>query len=334
MEIVAHPVKSEVPKDANGDIEMDDPEALEESSSQLKLERTLLFRCFTCKRASHYAHLPLPKSFESDSHIADVAEYYQGKGFLCADCVSFRYPLDKILAWRPYPATAVETESPPNYRNPLPREYLVKWTDRSYRRLSWVPHMWLLSTNQSKLKNFLSGGAKVELLTEIPIDDEAMDTTQNFEIGASASKTSSDKGNDMTTYGPLDALPDAEKRIPPRWKTVDRVLDLIFWDDESKAPPKKSGTRKGKKARVIESDEDDAMDEDNSEPEELKDIFDTGELPENLPQLNASEWEQVHDEIKESDISKVVWAFVKWDDLGYEEGIALLPLFFFSNIDK
>ena len=123
----------------------------------------LLFRCFTCKRLSHYAELP-PK-IEDDDEVVEIAASYQ-KNWLCMDCSSYIYSLDKILAWRPYPATVVE-EDPgrADYKSHLPREYLVKWEERGYRRTTWVPHMWLLSTSPGKLKNFVAGGSKVELLT-------------------------------------------------------------------------------------------------------------------------------------------------------------------------
>jgi len=94
----------------------------------------LLFRCSTCKRPAHYAHLP-----QEGGDIVSTALYYQSTAaWQCADCFSFDYDLDKILAWRPYPPDAVEPalqdNDGPDYMASLPREYLVKWDDRGYKR--------------------------------------------------------------------------------------------------------------------------------------------------------------------------------------------------------
>ena len=61
------------------------------------------------------------------------------------------------------------------------------------------------------------------------------------------------------------------------------------------------------------------MEED--EPEEVTRIFETGELLEDTPTLTAAEWEAAYGDIAEKDIDKVVYAFIKWDDLGYDESM-------------
>ncbi|TFK30824.1 hypothetical protein FA15DRAFT_608326 [Coprinopsis marcescibilis] len=311
MEDVGKHTQPESRMDSNGDVEMADGTNPE---TKLDLARTLLFRCFTCKRPSHYEHLPTPQQ-HPDFETPEVAEYYQDRGWLCGDCVSFRYPLDKILAWRPYPLNAPATEFP-SYKDSLQREYLVKWTGRSYRRLTWVPHMWLLSTNQAKLKNFLAGGAKVDMLKELPVEgDEDKGGSEMFQIGAE-SREPSNKPNKLATYGPLDALPDAEKRIPPAWTTVDRVLDVVFWDKPDSVKSRKKGKRR---ATYIASEDEEMMETGEDEPVEVTTIFETGELSDDIPQMKASEYEKVIKNITEDDIDRVVYAFIKWDDLGYEE---------------
>lgn len=49
------------------------------------------------------------------------------------------FDVDKVIAWRPSPATAVEDPLPPgtaaDYRKQLPREYLVKWTQLGFRHI-------------------------------------------------------------------------------------------------------------------------------------------------------------------------------------------------------
>ncbi|KAJ7293407.1 SNF2 family DNA-dependent ATPase [Mycena rebaudengoi] len=259
----------------------------------------LLFRCLLCKRVAHYEHLPLPSDLASDSPIADIAEHYQiTKSWLCADCSSFTFGLDKILAWRPYPATAVEPprplDEPPHYKTPLPREYLVKWVGRSYRRTQWVPHMWLVSTNGAKLKNFLAGGSKVELLNEAAEENAAdNEGSAPFQI----------------IPHPQDAMPDAERKIPLAWKTVDRVLDLLLWRPHRSQP---------KARRRVDDDSDEAEDEVEAQREAA---FVHGEQPGALFTETLEEWEVRTKQSFSVDehIDDVAWIFVKWEDLTYDE---------------
>ncbi|KAF5323433.1 hypothetical protein D9611_005738 [Ephemerocybe angulata] len=300
------------PLDADGDVEMGEPSNT--AQADLMMARELHFRCLTCKRLAHYGHLPVPPALPEDANLSKIAMHYQYKNsWLCADCASFQYPLDKIIAWRPYPANAQESlKSAPHYKDQLPREYLVKWADRSYRRLSWVPHMWLVSTNPGKLKNFLADGTKVELLKEISEGDGNAASDSPFEIGAEKSRSLSSKPT--TSFGPLDALPDAEKRIAPSWQTVDRVLEVLIWTKASK----KKG--KGKKPQKrIESDDDEDM-EDDDLPEELGHTFEHGEEPDQDLTMRPEDWERREkSRLSEGDIDKVVWIFAKWGDLGYDE---------------
>ncbi|KAF8640689.1 hypothetical protein AX17_000345 [Amanita inopinata Kibby_2008] len=269
----------------------------------------LVFRCFTCKRLAHYEHLSRPSSLPDDSSIAEIAEYYQReKDWLCADCSSYIYSLDKILAWRPYPSDAVElprsVNEPPNYKDPLPRKYLVKWVGRSYRRTEWVPHMWLLSTNKAKLKNFVANGARVALLR-----DEKKKKAQDidpFDNGLDV------RGSPLQEVLSLGASPDAEQTIPSAWKTVDRVLDILLWH------PKQINTKKkNRNARII-SDTEDSM-EQRLEAERNA-AFESGRQPSAKNTETILEWESREKRsIGAEDIGSVVWAFLKWQDLNYDE---------------
>ncbi|KAF8807753.1 hypothetical protein BYT27DRAFT_7189847 [Phlegmacium glaucopus] len=283
------------------------------------LARELLFRCFTCKRLAHYSHLPPPPVLGPDSSVADIAGHYQQmKSWLCADCSSFRYGVDKILAWRPYPADAVEASTDPkgmpNYKAQLPREYLIKWSGRSYRRVQWVPHMWLVSTNPSKLKNFISGGSKVELLQEPTADQDAMEVAEPISLfeDEPMSRAASVKAIDDTVKPWLSALPDAERRIPLPWKNIDRVLDIVLWrPTTSKQAPRRTGRR----TFSVGEDEEHSS---NVDDERIRLIFDQGEEPPAHLTETVKEWE-THGNLEKSDIDHVVWAFIKWEELGYDE---------------
>ncbi|KAJ7492793.1 SNF2 family DNA-dependent ATPase [Mycena latifolia] len=325
-----NPAKSSADVAGSGtgqDIEMADAT---KTSSLLKYDAAtaLLFRCLLCKRLAHYEHLPPPADFPSEPDIADIAVHYTNS-WLCSDCSSFTFALDKILAWRPYPANAVEpprsADEPLNPKTPLPREYLVKWVDRSYRRTQWVPHMWLVSTNYAKLKNFLMDGPKVELLEEAA-DEDTVDepTSAQYQVVVDSRDSSVKPGSaPKPAPRPQDATPDAERRIPPAWKTVDRVLELLLWRPrrskrQKKGPPKKG---KGKGKRRIDSDEDSIDAEEDAEAEaERAAAFDYGEQPSSVFTESLEEWETRTGKILSiDDADEVAWIFVKWDDLTYDE---------------
>ncbi|OSD03298.1 hypothetical protein PYCCODRAFT_1434714 [Trametes coccinea BRFM310] len=297
------------------------PIALEKDDEETN-PTELLFRCFTCKRLAHYAHLPVPDGFDpEDTTPADLARYYQhSTGWKCADCASYVYKVEHILAWRPYPEDAVEpprpSDEPINFKAMLPREYLVKWVDRSYRRVQWVPHGWLLATAQTKLKNFLQGGTKVPLLREA-VSEQALSADQDGEA-ATFDIVGADQEvpKEEVETSPLFANPDAERKIPPAWKTVDRVLDIRLW-----RPARPSKKKKGKKKRV---DNDDEADDDNAEDPEIAQERDRarkqGEVPRSDLMITVEEFESLTGEkLSEKHADRVAWAFFKWQDLGYDD---------------
>ncbi|KAG7450689.1 uncharacterized protein BT62DRAFT_985010 [Guyanagaster necrorhizus] len=319
MEAAVEPDPSRVQKPQDASITNPVPTDPDNTNTKENdVARELRFRCFTCKRLSHYDHLPKPPNHVADT-VAEIAEHYQ-RNWLCHDCASFTYPLDKILAWRPYPVNAVEPprslDETPNYKSPLPREYLVKWEERSYRRLNWVPHMWLLSTHPSKLRNFLTGGSKVELLATSRKQIELEEPASIFDE-VDQSRASSVKPGTSTPQLLQDAIPDAESRIPPEWKTVDRILDIRLWCSK----PKKKAVNKDKGTlRRTSSDEEMEDDTDNSFGSDYNAAFSSGEQPHNSLLETVDDWEErTGDDFTTENIELVVWAFIKWDDLGYDE---------------
>lgn len=311
-----------------------DAEVTDGTKEDITHPNELVFRCWTCKRLGHYAHLPLSPFADPNEEYtaADRAYYYQiTTGWQCADCHSFVYAVEHILAWRPFPSTAVEPPLPPgefpNYKTPLPREYLVKWVNRSYRRTQWVPHMWLVATHAQKLKNFLVGGSRVTLLPE-PVADAAAEPMQVDEpipeFGAAEEEMGEEgDGASSTVITSLDPIPDAEKRIQPAWRTVDRVLDILLWSPGkrlNRLKIKKShakGKRKGAASRV---DSEDETTQENID-REYKIAFEDGEQPSADLTETVDEWEKRNKrELTEKDIDLVVWGFFKWNGLGYDDG--------------
>ncbi|KIY63755.1 hypothetical protein CYLTODRAFT_425826 [Cylindrobasidium torrendii FP15055 ss-10] len=268
----------------------------------------LVFRCKTCKRVAHYGELN-PNNADNDP-VEVVADAYQAS-WECDDCDMFKYKVDKILAWRSSPEDAKEKHpEAANYKDPLPREYFVKWEGRSYNRLNWVPHMFLLATSPGKLKNFILDGSKVEL-------KKSDESTVSFgEAGDEAGSSSKD------IWRPQDPCLDAEFRVPIQWKTVDRVLDVWLWHPEQKPKPK-AKTKKGKgkkKATKKRVDSSDEMEVDEAVQQEYDDAFDRGEQPEQRFLETIAEWEErMEDTFSVKYANLVVYAFIKWDELSYDQ---------------
>ncbi|KAH7881752.1 SNF2 family N-terminal domain-containing protein [Phlebopus sp. FC_14] len=304
--------------DILADIRMMDSVRPSLDDAELAARRELLFRCFVCKRLAHYRHLPNPENATSGD--AELAYYYQVEtGWRCADCASFLYPLDKILAWRPYPPNAVEPKSvdPPDIKTPRPREYLVKWQDRSYRRTQWVPHMWIASTNPSKLKNFLSSGTKVGLLAEPVVDSDNMQVEENRCTNGQQTAFEPTVGLVPEALGEsrslsLGPLKDAEHRIPLTWKTIDRVLDIRFW----RPPQQGKGTKRKSSDSTTGTEDIQSL----ALQQQLERAYRDGDQPDESLLEEVDEWlARTKASLGLEHINKVVWVFVKWDGLGYEE---------------
>jgi hypothetical protein len=74
-----------------------------------------------------------------------------------------------------------------------------------------------------------------------------------------------------------------------------------------------------KVAKKIVASSDAAIDLDTQR--EWNDAFELGEVPSAQNTRTLEEWEaEREDELSADDIDCVVWAFIKWDDLGYDEG--------------
>ena len=282
---------------------------------KVKDKGQLLFRCGTCKRAAHYDHLENP--FTEESTLVEIARAYQeDKGWVCNDCSSFPSTVDKIIAWRPYPLDAKEANpDEPYYRDTLPREYLVKWGGKSYRRTSWVPHLWLLARAQSKLRNFLDGkGPKVQL------EHTRIIRSKEGEEGVRHRVYVEDDGDPK----PPKALLNAEDYIPEAWLRVDRVLDVRLWTPR-KLPARKNG-KGGKKGKVISSDDDESenvevIENDLVAKTQRENAYRLGYEPSEDYLETVDEWvARTNQNFTVESIDQVIWCYFKWEDRDYAEG--------------
>ncbi|CAE6521305.1 unnamed protein product [Rhizoctonia solani] len=310
----------------------------------------ILFRCITCRRTAHWQHLPPRDPRDKDQSTASqIARAYLESGteqWKCHECVRLKYPVESILGWRPDPPGAVETLARgqiPKPKDMLPREYLVKFKERGYKRVEWVPHMWMLAMHEGLLRHFLKDGTKLELL-----EDESEEYLEK--IGKAEQPDDKGKGK-STVGGALDVLPvfarsrsisaegntkskqeydetsgptlDAQLRIPDSWLRIDRVLDIRL----RRPKPKKFGgkiiiSKKKRKATVVQ----DSDDEDQIESESDEVLFDDAEFVDG-EEPSSSKIETVADfELREDRmptvkelVARAVWVYFKFEDLQYDE---------------
>lgn len=306
----------------------------------------LLFRCVTCRRSAHYEHLaPLQTDEDTQTPPTGLALEYQEFGWQCKDCHSWTLNVDKILAWRPYPADAKEPEYAPGELPPikdaLSRVYLVKWEDRSYRyaslmmsrrissllwihrRVEWVPHLFLVARFRSRLSNFLKKGPSIDLLDYTSHEVQQRIAERLVVTGVPASPTrvahhtaiDDDALEDDETIRTPAADADADLRIPSAWKLVDRILYVYFWNPKRTQNGKKRQLARQKARRVVSATSEEESDDEDQHTMEayLRD----GIKPDDS--LLETWQERGHRmPITESDAGDVVWAYMKWQDLPYE----------------
>ncbi|KZT58360.1 hypothetical protein CALCODRAFT_243762 [Calocera cornea HHB12733] len=292
----------------------------------LKDPSALIFRCTRCKRAAHYSCLANPPgalSLQDGAPLPldELARHYQ-EDWECDQCDRWSFPVELILAWRPAPGVDAKVEARrfADHKARLQREYLVKWERRSFARAEWVPHAWLVAVSSAKLKNFLDGGRKIELLAE----------------GGAVGFESSSSG----ASGPE---PDALSRIPEAWKRIDRLLDVRFWKPppppkkpKPKPAPRRSKLKSKKRSAIVLSDSQDDISEFSDDIEEVDRNLDPDEpriavmregvepqekdiedAQTRLNRLRRQKGKQAR--LTEDDIKDLAWCYIKWEDLGYDQ---------------
>ncbi len=98
---------------------------------------------------------------------------------------------------------------------------------------------------------------------------------------------------------------------------MDRVLDIRIWSPNRS---KRSKTKKQAKSRSVPEILVDSDEASSGAEDELHQAFLNGEEPSAAYIETIDEYEsRTNREVTEEDIGKVVWAFIKWDDLAYDE---------------
>ncbi|KAK8018038.1 hypothetical protein PG991_007228 [Apiospora marii] len=116
---------------------------------------SLLFRCSSCKRGTHFDHLPsLTKDGEVTSDIrADRLEEYAMVDWKCKDCVDSDNKIHALVAWRPVDETAYIRGQTCFDIAEDAKEYLVKWDGRSHFHDTWMPGAWVFGVAASTMRS-------------------------------------------------------------------------------------------------------------------------------------------------------------------------------------
>ncbi|KAF9191017.1 hypothetical protein BGZ51_007850 [Haplosporangium sp. Z 767] len=163
---------------------VDEATTKEESTSEAPPESSpVLFRCFRCTYTAHDKCLKPLTTMEKGIDQIQIIKHYR-KSWKCHQCQEWDSELDLILAFRDVPIRKVDTSSldtdtnmvsadaakddanavtetstkdgstfrqPPN----TTREFLVKWKNMSYRKITWVPSYWVSQVvSPAKMKSF------------------------------------------------------------------------------------------------------------------------------------------------------------------------------------
>jgi hypothetical protein len=213
----------------------------------------------------------------------------------------------------------------PNYRNRLPREYLVKWTGRGFRHTTWVPHGWLVAVAPGKLRNFIEKGPQLDLVTDDTLaakGDEMVAPTITAvmeEHNARHHREKDDLEAKWEGHGPPPDV-DAKANLPVPWCTVDRILDVWLFPRKNAKLQKKG--KKVNRKRVMSSESEDEL--------EVKVIHRDGIQPPASAAVWIDDWEEMagrqltRDDL--DDIAPLVtWSFVKWRDLQYDQACGDTP---------
>ena len=189
----------------------------------------VLIRCTGCKRAFHINHL-LPNGEEDRSKI-------NTENWQCHDCSgapAVEQPIQVMVAWRPK-NTAVEVVPRLVERLPeIDKEYLIKWTQQSYFRVTWMPGDWVWCIAHTSMFNAFyksDRSSKPILTTEEAVPEENLRVDIIFDVEyITKPESSEDKANPelvKRAYVKFKGLP-YEDTV---WEDPPNQTDIARWED-------------------------------------------------------------------------------------------------------
>jgi hypothetical protein len=122
-------------------------------------------------------------------------------------------------------------------------------------------------------------------------------------------------GEELPIVTPI-ADPSAEMRIPESWKRVDRILEVLFWRRVQPSKKTKAKSRSASKRAVL-SDGDASEPEDTADAEARQGLIDGVKPDDHLTETYQTRARR--GKITLQDSNDVVWAYMKWQELPYDE---------------
>ncbi|KAH9218901.1 PHD/FYVE-zinc-finger like domain-containing protein [Leptodontidium sp. 2 PMI_412] len=154
----------------------DDP-ITEVSDSLINNSENVLFRCTSCQRTYHFEHLPPLKSSKKPDDL-DVAREKRLKEYSlkwhCKDCHAMPAKVQGMVAWRPADRESyIEGQTVEDFREDE-KEYLIKWTELSYFKCTWMPGAWVWGVTATTMRKAFA--RRDEGINELPkyTEDEAI----------------------------------------------------------------------------------------------------------------------------------------------------------------
>ncbi|KAH7350882.1 PHD/FYVE-zinc-finger like domain-containing protein [Rhexocercosporidium sp. MPI-PUGE-AT-0058] len=132
----------------------DDP-ITEVSDSLINNSENVLFRCTSCQRTYHFEHLPSLRSSKKSDDIDGTREKRLKEYSLkwqCKDCNTMPAKVQALVAWRPAHREAyIEGQTVEELREDE-KEYLIKWTDMSYFKCTWMHGAWVWGVTATAMR--------------------------------------------------------------------------------------------------------------------------------------------------------------------------------------
>ncbi|RKF75151.1 Chromatin remodeling factor mit1 [Golovinomyces cichoracearum] len=113
----------------------------------LNNSKNVLFRCKNCHRASHFEHLPPRRELSTPPHDIEklrklrLNEY--SSDWLCKHCHDAPANVHRMVCWRPPNSEKYHDERKADELCEDDKEYLIKWTEKSYFECNWMPGSWV-----------------------------------------------------------------------------------------------------------------------------------------------------------------------------------------------
>ena len=114
--------------------------------SRLYQANAVLFRCLTCWRAFHFAHLPSRSDVMEmlDSEIDPEQRFREySRDWKCKDCLDMPAKVSGLIAWKPMDEDGYDPGIALDQIDEDEKAYLVKWDGMSYFRAAWMPGAWV-----------------------------------------------------------------------------------------------------------------------------------------------------------------------------------------------